>query len=262
MVFFAASWIVPRVAADGTPTKYYFQSKVFDSKYAQFSCDVLKKNYSTNAMDTPLPTGPLCESISFKSLMYPGLPAVNSIPGFFSRALVAAHTFSNFRLHLYLKAGSCIETLLSCRLTVSLGSWASVSGTSNAKNQFKTTVLVDSKVEVFDTQITTPAGMEIVVLAGEGLSIAFGDIAGGEESYSQPIIQFGDAAHAGYIETDSVNLEGQPIPELSLPSVVLAISLLATFAFMTRRGVSESVMPTKSPASHNSLWRVSASTLL
>ncbi len=262
MVFFAASWIVPRVATNGTPTKYYFQSKVFDSKYAQFSCDVLKKNYSTNAMDTPLPTGPLCESISFKSLMYPGLPAVNSIPGFFSRALVAAHTFSNFRLHLYLKAGSCIETLLSCRLTVSLGSWTSVSGTSNAKIQFKTTVLVDSKVAVFDTQITTPAGMEIVVLAGEGLSIAFGDIAGGEESYSQPIIQFGDAAHASYIETDSVSLEGQPIPELSLPSVVLAISLLVTFAFMTRRGVSESVMPTKSPASYNSLWRVSASTLL
>jgi len=251
-VFFAASWIVPRVATDGTPTKYYFQSKVFDSKYAQFSCDVLKKNYSTNAMDTPLPTGPLCESISFTSMIPPGLPPVNSIPGFFSRALVAPHTFSNFRLYLYLKARTCDERFLSCRLTVSLGSWMSVNGTSKAKNQFKTTVLVDSKAAVLDTLITIPAGMEIVVLAGEGLSIAFGDISGGYESYSQPIIQFGDSAHASYVETDSVNLEGQPIPELSLPSIVLVISLLVTFGFMTRRGVSsESVMPRKAPDSSN-----------
>ena len=187
---------------------------------------------------------------------------MNSIPGFFSRALVAAHTFSNFRLYLYLRARSCDETFLSCRLTVSLGSWVSVNGTIKAKNQFKTTVLVDSKVAVLDTWITTPTGTEIVVLAGEGLSIAFGDISGGYESYSQPIIQFGDSTHASYVETESVSLEGQPVPELSLPSVVLAISLLVTFAFMIRRGVSEPVMPTKSPTSYNSLWRVSASTLL
>ena len=245
-MLFAASWIVPQVASNGTTTKYYLQSKVFDSEYAQFSCDILKKNYFPNAMDTPLPAGPLCESISFTSLMYQGLPPVNSIPGFFSRALVAAHTFSNFRLYLHLKAGSCVETFLSCRLTVSLGSWASVNGTSKAKNQFKTTVLVDSKATVFNTWIRTPAGMEIVVLAGEGLSIAFGDISGGYESYSQPIIQFGDAAHASYVETDSVGLDGQPIPEISLPTVVLAISLLVTFAIMTRRGIGGSVTRTKS----------------
>ena len=107
---------------------------------------------------------------------------------------------------------------------------------ASAKSQFKTTVLVDSKAAVFDTQITTPAGMEIVVLAGEGLSIAFGDIAGGDESYSQPIIQFGDAAHASYVETDSVGLEGQPIPELPLPAIMLAVMVLATLTVMRLGG--------------------------
>jgi hypothetical protein len=150
---------------------------------------------------------------------------------FSSRPLAAAHTFNSFKIHVYLKPGSCDVRMVTCTLSITLASEATVNGSSTYKNKLSRDRSLNPDWEVFDTSITTTLrSQDIVVLAGEKLYLHFGDL--GLYDYAQPIIQFGDAAHASYIETDSVEFEGQPIPELSLPMVMFTVSLLLVFAFV------------------------------
>ena len=56
-----------------------------------------------------------------------------------------------------------------------------------------------------------------------------------------PTILFGDAEHASYIETDAVELQGQPVPEF--PSFLIMLPVILALTILLRRERSQRKKP-------------------
>jgi len=86
-----------------------------------------------------------------------------------------------------------------------------------------------------DVRVGLSPGMRLVFHFGDspyGAEVVFES---GVGYIQEPTILFGDPEHLSYIETDAVDLEGQPIPELPLPAAILMISVTIAMMIVRRR---------------------------
>jgi hypothetical protein len=102
------------------------------------------------------------------------------------------------------------------------------------------TQFVGSKKDIVFTVASPFARDAVRVPAGQQLFIQFG----GLDGYArQPKLLFGDSARASYVETDAVDFEGQPIPEMPLPAIMMLISatiVITATKHIRRRAFSSS----------------------
>jgi len=172
---------------------------------------------------------------------------------FATRPLTSAHTFRSFKLHLYVRWPQCVvkEALNETAITYGIGSAASdLSSIVYEYRDYSNYNIMKSRVTVVDIGIQG-SGVELEearvgIGAGKRLDFHFGmkwATLGSDDPcwmwgagggyFMFPTILFGDAEHASYIETDAVELQGQPVPEF--PSVLIMLPVILALTILLRR---------------------------
>lgn len=183
---------------------------------------------------------------------------------FATRPLVNHYVFRSFKLHLYVRWPtqcahfSIYPTAIPKQAYVSLGIGSASSDLSKIFGyQYRDysypvtewSTVLDLTLAGYDAnvgkevRVAIDSGKRLVVHLGVSPPFSGNDTLclcdqlclTSEGAMAFPTILFGDAEHASYIETDAVELQGQPIPEFPLPVLVLLLSLIVTYAISTRR---------------------------
>ena len=176
-------------------TKYYFQPV----NVRPGEPDFLNDYY----LDTPLPQGPTVES---------------SYGVFHTRELIDDHTFYAVHVVMHVKPENVAR-----KLTIAAGH-------SDTWFHFtwwvKSTYALPSGKTFINFTFILPAK---TLAAGQRLCFSV------ESIEPSGVFLFGDLVHSSYIETDDLNLSGQPIPEFPFPVVTLLITFIMTVAIKELR---------------------------
>lgn len=244
LVLFLLIAPVPLVRTNGTTVRYYLQPDdgVAVPKMWYWYPTATEVDLMVLNMDTPSPQGPLVEC---------------SWCDFVTRPLIDPHRFHSFKVHIYVRwpqSGCCNGDMATDRrICMAIGYATS----DLAKIQYTyedvgrpigpELAILDLKLSgwvegVGEVNVGVSPGMRVIfhfgsdeAMLGEDqpcLSVPIENVC-----YVQPTILFGDSQHASYIETDAVELQGQPIPELPMPAVALIASTI--FAFVATKAKKE-----------------------
>ena len=235
LVLFLLIAPLPPVRANGTTVRYYLQPddgmavpKMWYWYPRATEVDLMVLN-----MDTPSPQGPLVEC---------------SWCDFVTRPLIDPHRFRSFKVHIYVRwpqSGCCNGDMATDRrICMAIGYATS----DLAKIQYTyedvgrpigpELAILDLKLSgwvegVGEVSVGVSPGMRVIFHFGSDEAMLGEDqpclVRTSEIPWTcilQPTILFGDSQHASYIETDAVELQGQPIPELPMPAIVMIVSTI------------------------------------
>jgi hypothetical protein len=237
------------VGAETTTAKYYFQSgdpttvphpPVWGAENVYGLPPIL--NMTAFNMDTPTPHG---------------FQVACSWCDFATRPLVNHYVFRSFKLHLNVRwSTQCDNWTKTPETAISYGIGSASSDLSTIYGyQYKDysywvtsreVTVLDIALSGYDVnvglevRVGIDTGKRLVVHFGLGPTMLGSDapcLVGGSiakpQYYADPTILFGDAEHASYIETDAVDLQGQPVPEF--PSFLIMLPVILALTILLRR---------------------------